>query len=757
VFGIARPLVFNPLPYANTGQVGAFWMTFSWTEEEFLFLRGQGVPGFRTVAAYTQGDVTLRQGDAPARLLPGIATSAELFDVLGTRPALGRGFQRGEDLPGAEPVAVISHGLWQELGGDAGVVGRRIVLDGAPRTVVGVMPRGFWFPSPDVRVWTPVPLSPEHRSGNYTLLGLAAPGQDVRAMEGALRQLTALLGRRFEYPMAQWDKTREPEVTPLRDFLVGSMRPALLATLAAMGLILLMACANVAALMLGQVEGRSTELAVRSALGAHRRRLVQQLVVEALAIGLGAGLAGALLAAGAFGWLARALPLGAWAENARFDWSVFLASLALAVAAALLVVLVPSTSLWRGDLRGALSRARTGGIQGRGGRLERGLVVAEVALAMLIASGAALLVRSVSNLYAIDPGFPTARTAVLDVVLPGDQPRARRQQLLAELTQALAQLPGVASAAATHKIPLRGPGSNTGMAIEGQAETAERSTTFFRIVTPGYLETLGLPLRSGRTYTERDLAADSGAYVMVVNEALVKKYFAGANPIGRRVATGFGGWAEIVGVVGDAAEGDLTGTREPARYNLVTQVAFMPEAQTLVVRLRDGGDPAALLDAARRTVQRVAPGVAVQQATTMGRVLDVAVGPARQVMALLALLAALALLLGAVGIYGVIAHFAARRRRDWAIQVALGLPGARVVRRIVGQGATLVGAGIAIGALATAGLSRTLASFLYGVGGVDPVAFAAASAALLAVGLVAAFLPARRAGTVSPATILREE
>jgi predicted permease len=496
---------------------------------------------------------------------------------------------------------------------------------------------------------------------------------------------------------------------------------------------------------------------VRSALGAHRRRLVQQLVVEALAIGLGAGLAGALLAAGAFGWLARALPLGAWAENARFDWSVFLASLALAVAAALLVVLVPSTSLWRGDLRGALSRARTGGIQGRGGRLERGLVVAEVALAMLIASGAALLVRSVSNLYAIDPGFPTARTAVLDVVLPGDQPRARRQQLLAELTQALAQLPGVASAAATHKIPLRGPGSNTGMAIEGQAETAERSTTFFRIVTPGYLETLGLPLRSGRTYTERDLAADSGAYVMVVNEALVKKYFAGANPIGRRVATGFGGWAEIVGVVGDAAEGDLTGTREPARYNLVTQVAFMPEAQTLVVRLRDGGDPAALLDAARRTVQRVAPGVAVQQATTMGRVLDVAVGPARQVMALLALLAALALLLGAVGIYGVIAHFAARRRRDWAIQVALGLPGARVVRRIVGQGATLVGAGIAIGALATAGLSRTLASFLYGVGGVDPVAFAAASAALLAVGLVAAFLPARRAGTVSPATILREE
>jgi predicted permease len=753
VYGIARPLVFEPLPFGAEQEIGTFWMRFSWTEEEFLFLRGR-IPGFGTVAAYRPGDVTMRQGDAPARLLPGIASSAELFDVLGTRPVLGRGFQAGDDLPGAEPVAVLSYGLWQELGGNPSIIGQRLTLDGTPRTVVGVMPRGFWFPSPAVRVWTPVALSPARRAGNYTFVGRVAPGQSLEKLDAPLRQLTTILRERFEYP-PQWDKTKNPVITPVREDLVGAMRPALLATLAAMGLIMLIACANIAALMLGQVEGRTTELAVRSALGASRGRITQQLVVEALLIGLAASLVGAAVAAVAFRALAHALPIGAWSESATLDWTMFAAALGIALVAALLVVLVPLVALWRGSLRDVLSRGRTGGLRGRGGRIERALVVAEVALAMLIASGAALLVRSVANLYAIHPGFSTDRVAVLDVVIPADFPRARRAQTLAELTAALGQLPGVEMAAATHKLPLRGRGSNTGMAVQGRAEQ-ELTTTYFRLVTPGYFEALRIPLKAGRVFTQADLAADSSARVVVINEALARKYFPGEDPIGRHVASGFGGWAEVIGVVGDVAEGELTDDREPARYNLYTQVPLMPEAQTLVVRTR-GSDVAAVLDAARRTVQRVSPGVAVQEATTAARVLDTAVGPARQIMSLLTMLSILALVLGAVGIYGVISHFAARRQRDWAIRVALGLPGSRVVTHIVRQGILLVSAGIALGAVGTAVLARLLASLLFGVGTVDLLAFAAASIALLVIGVAAAFIPAWRAGAVDPALVMREQ
>jgi putative ABC transport system permease protein len=758
VYGIARPVIFNPLPYANADAVGSFWMPFSWTEEEFLSLRGN-FPGFRSVALYTQGDVTMREGDAPARLVPGISASAELFDVLGARPLIGRAFQAGEDAQGAEPVAVLSYGLWQELGGSPSVLGKRLLLDGTPRTVVGVMPRGFWFPDPSVRIWLPRPLNPEGRNGNYTLVGLVAPGQDVRNMGAHLRRLTTIMGERFRYDDPQWDKTRNPAVTPLRDALIGSMRPALVATLAAMGLILLIACVNVAALMLGQVEGRATELAVRSALGASQRRLTQQLVVEALLVGLGAAALGAGLAVAAFRVLARALPIGAWGESARFDWTMFGAALAIALAAALLVVLVPSVSLWRGDLRGALSSGRTGGIQGRGGRLERGLVVAEVALAMLIASGAALLVRSVANLYAIDPGVETRGIGVVDVITSNEMPSAQRKQTIDRVTAALGELPGVRGAAAAMKLPLRGGGNSFDITVEGRPETGEASSTYFRFVTPGWFETMGIGLKDGRTFDQSDRLDSAGGTepVVIINEALAKKYFPGENPIGRRLGGGLRGWVRVVGVVANVAEGSLTDEPAPARYYPAAQVPWFTNGVTFVVRTTRPQDAEALLDDARRTINRVAPELAVQGTTTMARVLDTAVGPARQVMSLLGLLSALALVLGAVGIYGVISHFAARRKRDWAIRVALGLPGPRVVTHIVRQGALLVAVGIAFGAVATAALARLLASFLFGVRAVDPMAFAAASAALLAIGVLAAFVPARRAGTVDPALVLREQ
>ena len=752
VFGIARPLVFDPLPYANADSVGIFWMARSWTEEEFTYMRDKWA-GFRNVAAYRPSDVTLREGDAPTRLLTGISTSAELFDVLGARPHIGRGFQPGDDTQTAEGVVVLSHGLWQELGGTPEVLGSRITLDGTPRTVVGVMPRGFWFPDPSVRIWLARPINPEGRNGSFTMVGHVSPGQDIHSLQAPLARITAALGERFEYP-EQWDLTRNPVVTPIRDALLGSMQPALIATFVAMGLILLIACANVAALMLGQIEGRATEMAVRSALGASRRRLVQQVIIESVVLGLGAGLLGAGLAVAGFRVLAQSLPIGAWAESATFDGTMFVAALAIAMVAVMLVVLVPSISLWRGDLRDALNRSRTGGIQGRGSRLEQGLVVAQVALAMLIASGAALLVRSVSNLYAIDPGIETEGIAIVDLASSPTIPSLDRRRHIEAAATAISELPGVKATAATMKLPLRGGGDSFGITIDGRPDLPQGST-FFRIVTPGYFETMGIKLREGRGFEISDRA--SSERVVVINRALADKYFPGENPIGRSVGGGFTGSWRIIGVVADAAEGGLTDAPAPARYYLAGQVPWFGSAAVLAIRTTDPDNAAAVLDAARRAVQSAAPQLAVQGTTTMARVFDEAVGPARQIMTLLALLSGLALLLGAIGIYGVISHFVARRKRDWAIRVALGLPGSRVVAYIVRQGLALVLVGILLGAVGTIALSRMLASFLFGVSSVDPVAFAAASGALLAIGVAAALVPAWRAGMVDPAGVLREQ
>jgi len=329
VWGLVRGLLIEPLPYANEARVSVFWNQGDWSEREVLYLEADW-PGFEKVAAYRTDDVTLRQGDAPAQLLAGLATTASLFDVLGVQPLMGRGLQPGDDRENAARVAVISHGMWQELGGGPGVVGSQLQLGGVPHTVVGVMPKGFWFPDPTVRVWRAEPLNPADGSGNYTLVGLRRAGATPAAMKAALGRITARLKESFTYP-AQWDKTRSPSLTELREHLLGSLRVPLLAVLAAMAVILLIACGNVAALMLGQVDASATEFAVRAALGADRRRMTQQLLAEALLVGLAAAALGALLAAYGFRVLADALPLGALAERATLDWSVFGASLAVAL------------------------------------------------------------------------------------------------------------------------------------------------------------------------------------------------------------------------------------------------------------------------------------------------------------------------------------------------------------------------------------------------------------------------------------------
>jgi predicted permease len=755
IFGLARGVLFERLPYADESTIGLFWMPGSWRQQEFAYLRGR-FPGFAQVAQYAPDDKALELGDGPARLVPGIAASSELFSVLGTHAALGRTFDSGDDVRGAGAIAVLSYGLWQDLGGDATIVGRKVRLDGLDRTVVGVMPRGFWFPTPTVRVWVPEPLDPNEDIGRFSLVGRVTPESQLDALSVPIARLTGMLRERFTYS-AQFDKTREPWIRPVRDVFFRPLRPALFATLIAMGLILLIACANVAALMLGQVEGRASELALRSALGAHRRRLAGQLLAEGLLFGAVSGMAGAALAAGAFRLLLGVLPLGAWADGASLDWTVFAVAMVVALASALAVSLVPTFALWRGRLHGVIGAEHTAG---RGARLESSLVVAEVALAVLMAAGAGVLLRSVNKLNAIDTGIRADGVGVVDVQFPTTLTTVERTNVTRDLLAAGQAVPGVAAAGVVQHLPLRGGAWSGPIVVEGKPDLA-RTSTFVRFVSADYLATMGIGVRRGRGLEAADIhrvPGDTSGGVVVINEALAKKYFDGEDPIGRRISAGFSGrFARIVGVVRDVAEGALTDPPAPVRYSSWEYLGFVPTSQALVFKAAGKQDPVALLNAIRDVIRRDAPRVAIQGATTMDQVLARAVGPVRQVMMLVTLLTTLALVLCAIGTYGVISHFVLRRQRDWGIRIALGLRPSRVVSGIVARGASLVLTGIALGLVAFVSLARFLATLLYGVHATDPLSMAGALSALLAVGVAAAAFPAARASRINPAIVLREQ
>ena len=751
IFSVVRVLLLDPLPIAREEQVGVLWFSGSWREQEFLRLR-PGFPGFQRMAAYRPEDLTLEAPGSPMRLVPGIAVSAEFFDVLGGGPHLGRTFTAGEDLVGAEPVAVLSHSLWRDLGSDAAIVGKPLRLGGVARTVVGVMPPGFWFPGPATQIWTAAPMNPENRSGRYTLVGRIANDQSIGHMNGPLQALAGLLRANFQYPSVQWDKTRNPSIRPVREFLVGDVKPGLLATLAAMAVILLIGCANVASLMLGQLDARATDIAVRAALGANRQRLVQQLVVESLLIGAFAGLAGATLAVTGFEVLVGALPLGALADNARLDWTVFWASMGAALVAALLVAIIPSVALWRGSrLQTVLSTTRTGGVASRGGRLESGLVVAQMALAVLLAAGAGLLLRSVTNLRGIDPGLRPDNVVVVDATLPVRLNVGERRRATLAVLPVLEAIPGVKAVAAAQKLPLRGSGDNWGINVAGRPPT--NATTAFRMVTSGYFSALGMSITRGRDFLPSD--REGSEPVVIINEALAAKFFPGEDPLGKVLQT-FGEAGErIVGVVANSAEADLTDPPVPARYMLYQQVPIVYNQVSFVLRT-EASEPAPFLHAARAAIERESPQVAVQQMTTMRTIFDRAVGPAGQVVTLLSLLAALALVLGAVGIYGVISHYVIRRAREYGIRIALGQQPLLVVKQVVGRGAALVALGGGIGIVAAVVSSRLLTSLLYGVQPSDPLTMSAAVVVLFVVGLLAAFVPARRASLTDPAVVLRQ-
>ena len=751
IFGITRSLLIDPLPYASSDQLVMFWNQYDWSEREIHLLRPEW-PGFSKVAGIRPEDVFLRQDGAPARLVPGVATSAELFDVLGVLPFLGRGFEPGADVVGAEPTAVLSYGLWQELGARADIVGTVMPIDGEARRVVGVMPKGFWFPDPAIRVWLSQTIRPDNGSGNYAMVGRLAPGRTIESMPESLRRITARLSEQFTYS-PQWDKTKNAKLTPLREYLLGPVETALLATLAGMAVLLLMACANVATLMLGQLRGRASELAVRMAIGAGRRRLTQQLLIEAGMLGLLSGIAGAFVAKLGFTVLLAALPLGELSEAVATDWTLYGVALLIALVSAMLIALAPVFSLWRGDLREALSRSRSGGIGAGGGRLEDGLVIAEVAMAVLLASGAAVLIRSVNKLSEIDDGIREQGVAVLEVSASAEVPWQQRWQHVNQMLTTARAIPGVQKTAVIQRPPLT-RGDNWGLHITGKPELGP-TTTAFRMVTRDYFAVMGIPLLKGRLFDATDDV--NSEPVAIIDEALAKKYFPNEDPIGRLIAHGIADTtARIIGIVGTVAHEGLTDAPKPGRYILIEQTEFVPANTNIVLEVDEARDVPSVLHDVREALQRSSTVYAVQEATTMENRIALAMGPTRRIMQLMSLLGVLALTLGGIGVYGVVSHFVNRRKRDWVIKMALGMKPISAVEQVVRRGAVLVSVGSAIGLVAALMLTQLFASLLYGIKPADPTALLVAAGALIVTGCFAALIPGVRASRANAAQVLRD-
>ena len=766
IFSVVRGVVLRPLPYAEPERVVRVFETTRAGERSavsptnFADWRDQA-RSFAGLAAITGGDATLTRAGAEPLVVEQQWATAELFAVLGTRPIVGRVFAPGDDRVGAPRIAVLGEGLWRRaFGADPGVVGRTVTIDGEPYDVVGVVPAGAGFPVQG-ELWTPLELDPAElptmRGAHYLrVVGRLAPGATVESAAAEMRAIGARLAQ--QYP--RWNEGEGADVAGARDAMVGEVRTPLLVLLAAVGLVLLVACANVANLLLARGVGRAGEMAVRAALGAGRGRLARQLLTESAVLALLGGLLGTAVAVGLTRLFVRYAPtdLPRLAE-VRVDGTVLAVALLTVVVVGALAGVGPALQSGRVGLDRALREGGRGGV-GRGGlRVVDGIAAAEMALAVMLLVGAGLLVRSFDRLRQVDPGFVPEQALSFTVTLPeATYESPDRQRRFAEaLVARVGALPGARSAGATFLLPLAG--GYYGLSVEtldDQPVTIEpQPSAQIRTATPGFFAAMGIRLVQGRGITAADRAG--APPVVVVNETAARRLFPDGRAIGRRITLGtkrdgvpFGG--EIVGIVGDVRQRGLDADALPEVYASHDQWPF----RDLAVVVRAAGDPAALASGVRAIVRDLDPNLPVSTLATLEEVVGASVARPRFYMLLLGGFAAAALLLAAIGVYGVISYAVGRRTREIGVRLALGATSGRVLREVVGRGLALATIGLVVGGAGALVVTRLLRSLLFGVGATDPVAFAGAALLLVAVAVGAAIVPARRAARVSPIAAMRE-
>lgn len=758
---VAMGLFVRPLPVADEQRLQVFWSDYNWRGAEFDLVREQQ-RAFSGLAAFSNEGYTLRVGDQSTTVLATVA-SAELFDVLGASPLMGRAFQLGDDRPGARAVTVVSHGFWrQELGGDPDVIGRQVDIDGAPVEIVGVMPPGFYFPSPMFRIWRPLKLDPAdpayHGNGWLVLLGRERGGLTRGELESDLQAIARTLGQHFTYPEA-WDKTKGASVRSLRDYTRGAVRPAVLLLQAAVLLVLVIACANVAALVLARTTDRTEELAVRTALGAGRGRLVRQIVAESLVMAGLAGVVGAGLAVVMFRALVAQLPLADGLEDTlAVDWRLFVLAVAFSGVVGLVVSLAPVRAVLSGRRQGPGRERAAGGAAGAGPRrVHDGLVMAEVALAVVLVAGAAMFTRSVQRLYAIDPGFEPAGVTAIDVVAPTRVMAApARAAFLQDLLTRVSGLPGVQAAGFVTRLPLRDGGWQGTLTIEDRPDlgNGREPNALFRIVSPGFFPAMGIAVAQGRAFGDGDGAG--APPVAIVSASFAARMWPGRDPIGRRIQHRFNDepqWVTVVGVAEETRMVSMTGDNPFVLYVPLAQ-SETPEGPVLVVKAAGGSTPIA---AVRALVRDLDPRVGIGRITTLDATVAAAVAEPLRLRFFLAVLGGLALVIGAAGIYSVVSYSVTRRRAELGVRLALGASPGRIRREVLRGGLVPVMIGILAGLAGTLAVGSIAARFLFGVTSSDAASLAAGASALLVTGAAAAGIPALRAGRTDPVQALRND
>jgi putative ABC transport system permease protein len=771
IFSVINAVLLRPLPFGTPNQLCVITESLPSVPvvgpsyQNFQDFRDRA-KSFSAMSATRITTLTVTGAGEPERL-PAQMTSAAMFPLLGVSARMGRTFAPEEDRAGGPQVVLLSYGFWRRhFAGSADVLDKSITLDNKSYTIIGVLPADYqllvpsdvyvpfepWAKSlPDDRNWHP----------GITAVGRLRTGVTMAQAQSEMKIIAGNLAQ--EYPI--YDTGMGADVTSMRDRLVSNVRPALLVMLAAVGLVLLIACGNIANLLLARATGRRQEIAVRTAMGASRSRIVRQLLTESSLLALVGAAAGVLLAWGSIAWLVR---LGGTAlpnvSPVTVDSRVLLFAAALAVLSGVLFGLAPAFQTASIDLRNALNEATRGATGSRAQRHVRSaLIVAEVGLALFLLVGAGLLLRSFERLASQLPGFRPENLLVADIPLSQNAYPAsvERMEFFDRLLEKLRAAPGVRTVGAATTLPVAGTGSAIHFNIEGRAPKSPHDYVIigYRPVTAGYLETLGVPLLRGRLVTQSD--TEKAPYVAVINQAAVRQYFPDVDPIGRRIQLGAipdasVPWMEIVGIVGDLKQ-DLAGDPKAELYVPVRQGDSLLPVFALSVVMRTERDPLGEASALRSVVRDINPNQPVVRVRTMEENISGSVGLPRFRATLLAIFAGAALVLAVVGLYGLMVYSVNQRVHEIGIRVALGADRGDVLRMVIAQGLKLAIAGVLVGVLSSLALGRILSGFLYGVSPTDPMTILGVAALLIFVALLASYLPAKRATRVDPMVALRYE
>ena len=761
IFSVVNGVMLKPLPFPNPeGLVRVFEVVpnygrFAVAPANFFDWRQQNKV-FERIAAYMGGNDTLIGPEGPERINRAMV-SWDTFELLGVAPALGRGFRAEEDAPKRDNVIVLSYGTWQRrFGGDPQILGRTINISGDPMTIVGVMPAGFYFPSRLTEFWRPIALNPTNAPRGAHFIGVIARLKNGVSVDQANADIKAIAERlATQYPNNSRDESAE--TMRMHDFIVGPIRPMLLTLLAAVAVVVLIACANVANLLLVRASVREKELAIRAAMGAGRGRLISQMMAESLLLAMIGGAAGVLLAYLAVAPI-RTLSAGSIPRVAdvAIDRTVLAFAFLVSVVTGLIFGMAPAWQASRSGLGAALKDAGRSSTSARGHRLRGALLVAEVALSLVLLVGAALLLRSFARLTDVHPGFSPERVLSFAVALPGATYSGdeRRMAFFDRLLERLRAMPGVQAAGIVQTVPIR-EDYVLSVSVQGRpTEPGREPSANYRAVSPGYFDALGIPLKRGRLFEPRDNTPQAPK-VAVIDEAFVSKHFPGEDPIGRGIDMGNGtdGFYEIVGVVGSVHYEGLDAAPRPTMYSPFAHDVF----GGMTIMVRTTGDPVQFSASARQALRDIDPTLPAYALAPLSTVVTESVAQRRFSMLLLAVFALVALFLAAVGLYGVVAYAVSQRTQEIGLRMAIGAQRGDVLRLVLGGGMKLATIGVVLGIVGALALSRYMATMLFGVTRFDATSYAVTAAVLLAISALACYVPARRAMRVDPLVALRTE